>query len=230
MLDTHYLFDKKYTCPICENYFTSKTFKTSSKKVVKQDSDFFKYYNSEDNPYYYEIIICPKCGYASSASCFDNISDKQKEIIEEKITNNWTEKNFGTIRSFDSALSCFKLALHEASLINTSNTKIAILCLKIAWLYRIKEEVEKESEFLQNALNYLQKAYSFDYFPEDNLNLFDCTYLIGELYRRLENFSEAIKWFNITLKTKGVSTKIEKLTRDQWYLTREEYKKKGSVS
>lgn len=223
MQNNQNMYDKKYICPICSNEFTSKTVKTTSKRISKQDSDFFKHYISTDNPYYYEIIVCPKCGYASSTSYFDNISDTNKNIIEEKISTQWSEKSFGDNRTIDQAISCFKLALHEATLINISNIRIGKLCLKIAWLYRIKYEIQKENDFLQFALNYFMKAYDYDKFPEDNINLCECTYLIGELNRRLENYDEAIKWFNVTLKTKDISPKINKLTREQWFIAREEH-------
>jgi hypothetical protein len=53
-------------------------------------------------------------------------------------------------------------------------------------------------------------------------------YLLGELYRRLEEHNKAIKFFSLVLehKNKNLETGIVKMARVQWLETKEAYNAK----
>ena len=58
------LFDKKYECPICDYKFTQRTVRTGRTRLLSTDTDLrhkFRYFD----PIKYDIIACPKCGYAA---------------------------------------------------------------------------------------------------------------------------------------------------------------------
>ena len=82
------LFDKKYTCPICENNFTSKTVRSGKARMVRTDMDLRNVYEGIE-PLKYDVILCPKCGYAALARFFPNVSSIQQKYISEKITPNF---------------------------------------------------------------------------------------------------------------------------------------------
>ncbi|MDZ4957104.1 DUF2225 domain-containing protein, partial [Clostridium perfringens] len=58
------LFFKEVICPVCENSFKTPTVKVNTPRVTSRDSDFFIRY-SVVNPYLYEILLCPSCGYSA---------------------------------------------------------------------------------------------------------------------------------------------------------------------
>ena len=70
------LFDKKYTCPICEHNFTSKTVRSGKARMVRTDMDLRNVYDGIE-PLKYDVILCPKCGYAALARFFPNVTSIQ---------------------------------------------------------------------------------------------------------------------------------------------------------
>ena len=68
------LFDKKYTCPVCENNFTSKTVRSGKARMVRTDMDLRNVYDGIE-PLKYDVILCPKCGYAALSRFFPNVSN-----------------------------------------------------------------------------------------------------------------------------------------------------------
>ena len=57
------LFEKKYTCPICDHNFTAKTVRTGKARMIRTDMDLRNVYEDIE-PLKYDIILCQKCGYA----------------------------------------------------------------------------------------------------------------------------------------------------------------------
>ena len=66
------LFFKEVICPVCENSFKTPTVKVNTPRVTSRDSDFFIRY-SVVNPYLYEILLCPSCGYSALRTDFSKI-------------------------------------------------------------------------------------------------------------------------------------------------------------
>ena len=86
--DAEKLFDKKYTCPICENEFTAKTVKSGKARLLKTEMDLRNIYEGIE-PLKYDVILCPKCGYAALARFFATVTAVQEKYITEKITPNF---------------------------------------------------------------------------------------------------------------------------------------------
>jgi len=57
------LYDKRYRCLFCGQEFTNKKPRASSIRQIRRDPDFCGHYQGE-NPYFYEVAVCPHCGYA----------------------------------------------------------------------------------------------------------------------------------------------------------------------
>ena len=56
------LYSKSFTCPICEGKFTSKQVRTSAIRTLSREADYYTKYVGDD-PTWYEIIVCPNCGW-----------------------------------------------------------------------------------------------------------------------------------------------------------------------
>ena len=79
------LFDKTYTCPVCDHEFKSKMVRTGKAKLVSADTDLRPKYQGID-PLKYDAILCPKCGYASLNRYFNFVMSSQAKMIREKIS------------------------------------------------------------------------------------------------------------------------------------------------
>ena len=58
------LFDKSFTCPVCDEEFHSKMVRTGKVKLLSADSDLRPKYQMVDS-LKYDALVCPHCGYAS---------------------------------------------------------------------------------------------------------------------------------------------------------------------
>jgi hypothetical protein len=208
------LYNKKVVCPVCDNNFNARAIKKSSYKILKKDSDFFIRY-SIINPYFYDVWVCDECGYSAMKSDFEHLSDYDANIIREKISPKWKSKNYPEVYDIDLAITRYKLSLLNYYIINARSSKKAMNSLKIAWMYRLKEDEKKEMEFLNQALENFQSAYYNEPSPIYGMDKFTTMYLIGELMRRTGREEDSIIWFSEVTTSTIASQKIKNLARDQ---------------
>jgi len=223
------LYSKRVTCPICGKQFTSMKVKISSCKLKKKDEDFCTHY--EDlNPIYYDIFVCPFCAYAAAETSFGDISEGEIKLLKNAFLGRVVGRSFCNERSLKDAIDACKLAINTAELRKAKSSVLAALSLKLAWLYRFAAD-KKEDIFLSHALKNYIEAFNTEGFPIGNLNAILVMYLIGELSRRLGRFRDAITWFGkaVANPERAENPRIEKLTREQWLLAKEQYKKSGQA-
>lgn len=219
------LYEKSVKCPVCNNNFSSKKLRLSACVVDRRDEDFCIYYKSY-NPMHYEIFVCPHCGYAASENSFDNLTLIELNKIKEILSGKMVGRSFCNERSINDAIDSFKLALFIANARDAKKSIIAGLCLKLAWLYRELQD-EKETVFLKYALENYSMAYDKEETPIGNLDEISIQYLLGELSRRLNKFTDAVFWFNKAVNNpqRVNNPRIEKMTREQWAVLKEQNKK-----
>lgn len=208
------LYDAEVTCPVCGAKFKAKCLKTNVSRVTSQDSDFYKKYNKVP-PYYYDVWLCNICGYAAMKGDFSKLRDAQKEEVQLKISNRWHGKLYPDVYTVDIAIERYKLALLNYFTINSKSSKKAMTCLKIAWMYRSKEDSTNELIFLNQALDGFNDAFMNEDFPIYGMDKFTIMYLIGELSRRVGKNDIALSWFSKVITSPGVPPKIKDLAIDQ---------------
>lgn len=188
------LYLKTIKCPVCGRNFEVTKVKSKGCRVTSRDTDFCVYY--EDlNPIYYDIWVCEHCGYASQSERFEDINSRDIKLLKEKLAPRWNKRSFSGERGLEIAIEAFKLALLNLQVRNSKASEIAKICIRLAWLYRIKKD-QKEYEFIKHALKYYTETYEKENFPVDKLDEFTCLYMIGELNRRAGNYEEAVKWLS----------------------------------
>lgn len=134
------LFDKKYTCPICEAQFNVRTLRSGKVRMKSQDVDLRPVYNEMD-PSKYEIVTCPECGYSVLAKYFGALTKFQKDEVKSKIGANFKKQEFGTVTyTYAEARMRYELAIATAMVKKAKNSEKAYLCLKMAWLIRGETE------------------------------------------------------------------------------------------
>lgn len=213
------LYTIKITCCNCEHEFSTSRVRPSLKRAIRRDADFCSYYKAE-NPDYYVVRVCPKCGFASTENSADRLAGWQRKSFEAQVGSRWAPRDFGDKRSWETALETYKLALICAQSINDKERIIASLLHHIAWLYRYKGETEQEQRFLRYALDEYVKVFENDNSGGNDARLM---FLIGELNRRIGEFATAVKWFSRLVNDQRiVDAAMIRASREQWAILREQ--------
>lgn len=215
------LYSKKIICPVCSNEFETKKVKTSAIRITKRDEDMCPYYGKQ-NPIFYQICVCPNCGYANFESKYNSINRLHKEKLEA-LQSFWKYRDLGGERDIDIALDTYKLALLNLDRMQISKLDVGKVCLRIAWIYRYKKNEDEEIRFIDYTLNNFETAYTKEKIDEEEELI--VLFMLGELCRRRKRFKDAIKWFDMVVRHRDIKRKrhIELRARDQWQKCREEY-------
>lgn len=214
------VFDKHVDCPVCKKTFTAISVKTNAPRRAGKDSDFFINYKVI-NPYFYDVWICPICGYSALKVDFIKLRAKQAEKVLHLITPKWKVKEFPDIYDAQIAIERYKLALLNAVVLEFKNSTKAMICLKIAWMYRLLKKNNEEFIFLQKAYEGFKNTYFNEDLPVYGMQKSTLLYLLGELSRRTNNYDKALRYFSEVLVESNSPSKIKELTRDMKDLIKE---------
>lgn len=215
-----FIYEKTYKCPVCMNEVKSKTVKVGKAKLSYKDTDLMPRYD-DINPLFYDVVLCPACGYAALSRYFSKIKHPQAQLIKSTITPKFKMKVYPDLYDEDIAIERYKLALLNAVIKNGRASEKAYICLKTAWMYRLKAEKENENKFLDEALNGFKQAFEKEPFPICGMDTYTLMYLLGELSRRIGKFEEALFWLGKVIVTPGINPRLKELARDQKDLIRE---------
>lgn len=213
------LFERAYTCQICQMTFQSLSVRRSVINVEKRESDFRAIYHGV-NPLHYSIIVCPVCKYAANKQLFTKelpsamISQLAHALVKLETRN--TE--FTKERDLDTVLESFQLAIRTAQLKKSKPAELAGLIHAAAWICREANNIELEKAYLNQARKYYQQAYENSSSDIANLSEVQILYLIGELNLRTGEYAEAIIWFNKAISHADIKLNhtLEKQIREQW--------------
>lgn len=207
------LFNKSCKCPVCESVFQAPSVKAKSFRIDSKDSDLFIRYRIS-NPYFYEVLICPVCGYSALRTDFDKIKKYQIKLIQERVCIKWVPRSFELPFTAKTAIERYKLALMNIILMEGPASSKAIITLRIAWMYRLLEDSTNEKIFLSQSLNAFNETYTNEYLPVYGLDRFSIMYLIGDLNRLLGDDTMALRCYSDCLTTIGSPQKIKELARN----------------
>lgn len=219
------IFEKSYTCPVCDHEFKSKMIRTGKVRLAGADSDLRPRYMGVDT-LKYDAVLCPKCGYAALNRYFSFIMTRQAANIKEQISKNFTyQPESGKIYTYDDAIMRHKLALLNTVVKNGKNSERAYTCLKLAWLYRgkreqllqqedhdkeeVKELAAEEKELLTDAYKGFESAFSKEDFPMCGMDQYTLLYLLAELARRIGDNEAAARHVSKVIVGKNVQKRIK---------------------
>jgi len=189
--DTFY--KRKFICPLCLKPF--KTLKPRQKYIVveKADDDFCLYYKSV-NPLYYEINVCPNCGYSFNSSTYSPVKDELKQAINKILSEIWEGNNYCGLRTLEEAIRTFKLAIDCQRQMGADDATMGRFFLKLGWLHRYLKDKEQEHRNLEKALYHLSRSFetSTSEDPKEEINLM---FLLGQLHLILGDEKGSINWF-----------------------------------
>ncbi|MGO0121932.1 DUF2225 domain-containing protein [Desulfothermobacter acidiphilus] len=213
---------KDFTCPFCQASFPSLALKSRFLRVAKIDADFLPYYEGDFNPLFYEVLVCPHCGFAFTEEIRE-IKPRFRSQVEDCLRDlPVAGRDYGGQRDWETALEAFYRLSRCAKASGVRKSLLGKIYLKIAWLYRLAEK-EEEKEFLEKARNSLREAFEEERMggAEAELNLM---YLLGELSFRLGDRDQAARWWGMVLHhpQRNAQPRILQRTRERWYELRKE--------
>lgn len=219
------LFDRSYTCNICGGEFTSKQVKTSAVRAKERKKDFHTIFAGE-NPTYYGVICCPKCGFTQFENDFKKeLSSKCKAAIQNTVTKNWKSQDFTGQRDLQTAIKVHLIALVNYTVMQANQSTLAKLLLRLAWFYEELGAENDNKKYTQLSLDAFVRSYELEKQADDDGKEIEIIYLIGELNRQLGNYKEAIKWYEMVIRHEFAfkNRLIKTYAKEQWALAAEQY-------
>ncbi len=224
------IFDKTFTCPVCDQEFRTKQVKSGKVKLLSLDPDLRPVYQFMD-PLKYDSIVCPNCGFAALNRFFKYVTGTQAQLIKKNISVNFKGiKETAPAFTYDDALARHKLALVNAIVKKSKTSERAYTCLKTAWILRGKAEnlpkdtpdymkqveaMEKEElDFISKAYVGFDEAFSTETFPLCGMDESTMTLLMAELARRIGKYDEASRWISRVLISKEANDRIKDKARE----------------
>jgi hypothetical protein len=203
-----YLYIKVQECPCCVRQFEACVVRKSKLRIISTETDLKTKYHTID-PNLYDVLLCTRCGYAALINYFSQITEKQKDMLFEKITPRYINKEYYIPFTLEDAVERYKVALLCAAVIGVKASQKAILCLKTAWIYRDLADNANEMLFIKNALTGFKEAYKAESFPFGAMDELTTKFIIGELSRRVGNLSEASKWISEVVTSRSIKRTLK---------------------
>ena len=232
VVESDLIFDKSYTCPVCDKEFKVKTVKTGKVKLISADTDLRPKYQLVDS-LKYDAIVCPHCGYSALNRFFNYMTSAQAKLIKEQISSSFKGiESDGEVLSYDEAIARHKLVLVNTIVKKSKLSERAYTCLKTAWLLRGKAEAllaekqggetnetitqlqKEELEFLTNAYEGFVDAFSKEMFPMCGMDENTMTYLVADLARRIGKYEESSRWISKVLIARDANERIKTKARE----------------
>ena len=224
------IFDKTYTCPVCDKEFKSKTVKSGKVKLISLDTDLRPKYQLAD-PLKYDAVVCEHCGFAALNRFFKYVTTTQAGLIKKNISESFKGiKDSGEIFSYDDAILRHKLALINAIVKKAKTSERAYTCLKTAWVIRGKAEslpedtpdykniisgLEKEElEFILNAYDGFVEAFMKETFPMCGMDESTMNLLVADLARRLGKYEESGRLISKVIVARDANERIKAKARE----------------
>lgn len=224
------VYDKAFTCPVCDKKFVSKVMKSGKTRMLVADLDLRPRFEGID-PNKYDVVVCEHCGYSVLGRFFAPLAPTLSKSIKERVCDQIKVPTFlNEIYSFEEALNRYQLALACAVVKHVKNSEKAYICLKMAWLYRgQREELEenrqllpkqreellaKETEYLTNALEGFKLAREMENGPICGMDSATFDYLIAAVAYEVNNLPVAANIISELLTKQGVNVRIKDKARD----------------
>lgn len=229
--ESTYIFEKRYTCPICNKEFKSKQVKTGKSHFMGTEEDLRPIYTGIDT-IKYDVVMCPHCGYASVLREFNNISARHRKNIQTEICDKYKGvEEECDVYSYDTAIRRYKMALLTAMVKPAKLSERAYLCLKLSWLYRgaaneleeqgadadnetLKQYKQDEENFTKQAYSGFTEAISQEYPPICNMDEMTLNYLLAVLAYKCEDYISAQRFAYLITGSKSAGTSVKRKTTD----------------
>lgn len=209
-----YILEKSIQCPICNKITKQPALKSNSIKLLKQDFDLSTTYKDIE-PLFYGVYFCNECGYANLTQSFD--SPKEKKYSYKNIHNGvWVKKNIPKENSIDDAIRLYKLVLlNKTTIPKQLFGEIGITCLKLYYLYKLKNDEKEVDRFRKLCLDSLKKSYQTEEFPFGGIYTSSMvSYLIAFFSYEEGDLENSKRWIGNVITNTDTPYKLKEKARD----------------
>lgn len=235
------IYDKAFTCAVCDKEFSSKIMKTGKAKLIATDIDLHYRYENIDS-IKYDVVTCPKCGYSALLRYFPMTTSAQAKLIKANVYGKVKLSPIsGETYSYEDMLERYKLALVCSIVKRAKDSEKAYVCLKNAWLLRgyaeeleLKNELTEEQrqelktqelEYIQNALDGFINAVQRESFPICGMDVLTIDYLIAALAFQVGKDDIAAKKVAEILVSNAANERVKNRARELKRMILERHKK-----
>ena len=235
------IYDKTFTCAVCDKEFSSKIMKTGKAKLIATDIDLHYRYENID-AIKYDVVTCPKCGYSALLRYFPMTTSAQAKLIKANVYGKVKLSPIsGETYSYEDMLERYKLALVCSIVKRAKDSEKAYVCLKNAWLLRgYAEELEvkneltdeqrqelktQELEYIQNALDGFINAVQRESFPICGLDVLTIDSLIAALAFQVGKDDIAARKVAEILVSNAANERVKNRARELKRMILERHKK-----
>ncbi|MDF1505064.1 DUF2225 domain-containing protein [Roseisolibacter sp. H3M3-2] len=180
------------TCPVCESHFRSQAV-VSTNSFGGKRTDFHER-AAGTQPLPYLVHMCNRCGYTGAERDFTDEADVSPMLREHV----WTElapQIAQTAKPTVLGSEKYEAAAKVAEWQGMEPRHVADLLLRAAWCCVDEGDVEAERFFRRKAAWAFERALDgFDGVAAEERAVL--TYLVGELWRRVGDASQAKRWFD----------------------------------
>ena len=185
---------EKYVCPCCNKEFESKI--VTSITHEGQDSDFLPRYVG-DNPLPFYLAKCSYCGFVAYPEDYRTEKLKGSVILPSEVKLIYA---LPLTKKIPVEAQSFFIAGKIYEKMKKNPYYIGNLYLRGSWCCRLIDNRKGEIEFQQLAIRFFQIALEKSTISNPDA-VPVVTYLIAELYRRLEDRKSAREWFYQTVES-----------------------------
>jgi len=224
------IYDKSFECPVCDHKFTSKITKTGKARLLGMDKDLRPLHEGIDTQKY-DVVLCPKCGYAALVRYFSNMTSVQAKMIREQISkkvhlHEYADETY----SYPEAIERYKLALANAVVKRAKNSEKAYICLKMGWLFRgyaesleadenstveqLEEVYAQEENDVRNAYKGFTEALQTERLPMCGMDETTIDYLMAALGVRFKEYEKASRLVAKIITSPSANTRTKDKARE----------------
>ena len=176
-------------CPSCSHEFPSETV-VSTNWFGGKRTDFHER-AAGAQPWAYQVHMCDRCGYSGAERDFTDQTDISP-LVRERVWSELSPHAHGAVTGSEKYEAAAKVAQWQSA----DQRYIGDLWLRAAWCCVDENDIEAERYFRRLAAWSFEQALEFyDTVPREDRAVL--VYLVGELWRRIGDLTQANAWFDL---------------------------------
>ncbi len=203
-------------CGNCGLEFPFKPPKSGTGELRGRDSDFCPHYRGP-NPVLYRVVVCPGCHFAAYKDDFVAIEERSRQAVRDALESVGLPlaAEFGSERSLFAALRSYQLGLVCYAARRFPSETLGSLALRAAWICRYSDELWREQDYLEQALEHYLDAFERGARYDVRFDDLAIAYLVGDLLRRTGEGAKARGYFDLLLEAADTTPYLRGLASER---------------
>ena len=221
-------YEKEFKCDVCRNKFKSRVMRLGRMQHVAIDYDLRPIYKEPIHPIFYDIHICPNCGYAAITQMFSHLNSVEIKLVQDNITPKFKYVEYPAQLDVKMAIERYKFTLLNAVIRNAKDSEKAYLCMRIAWLYRSIKDKKNELAFIAHAYKGFCSSIQYEHFPVFGMDENVVSFVAASYAKTLGFLDDALKLLTPVVVSQRINTRLKDRAQDLKHEIMLEKKKNNS--